>query len=438
MKKVVVIGGGAAGMTAASRIKALQPSWDVKVFEKTNFVSHAPCGIPYVVEGLVEGSKDLMYYTPKFFKEKRGIDVHINSEVVEVGDGFLRVRENGREVVYDWDTLVIATGSLPRVPDIEGVHFENVLTVHHPADVDRLKNAIRDARDVVVIGAGYIGVEMCEALVAQGKRVTLIGKYDYPLPRFDEEIGKIIKNYMSSRVNLRMNELPEAIEGRDRAERVITSKGEYRADAVIIATGVKPSVEFAKQLGCKIGETGAIWTDKKMQTSVENVYAVGDCAETVHLITGKRVWVPLATYANKMGYVAGVNIAGQELEFPGILGTQYTKFFDLEIGMTGLTEKIATKEGFKVKSAFISAKTRVHYYPGGKDIWLKVVADKETNRILGAQIVGSDVAMRVNVFAAAIQAGFTTKDLFFMDIGYAPPFNPIWDPITVSARVLKF
>ncbi len=438
MKKVVVIGGGAAGMTAASRVKALQPSWDVKVFEKTEFVSHAPCGIPYAVEGLVESSRDLMYYSPKYFKEKRGIDVHVNSEVVEVGEGYLRVRENSREVVYDWDFLVIATGSSPRIPDVEGIDFENVLTVHHPAETDRLKSILRDAGDVVVIGAGYIGVEMCEALVAQGKNVTLIGKYEYPLPKFDEEIGRIVRDYMSSKVDMRMNELPKAIEGKDRAEKVITDKGEYKADAVVVATGVKPNVEFAKQLGCKIGKTGAIWTDKRMQTSVENVYAVGDCAETVHMITGKRVWIPLATYANKMGYVAGVNIAGQELEFPGVLGTQYTKFFDLEIGMTGLTEKMAIEEGFKVKSAFISAKTRVHYYPGAKDVWLKVVADKETNRILGAQVVGSEVAMRINVFAAIIQAGFTTRDVFFTDIGYAPPFNPIWDPITVSARVLKF
>ncbi len=436
--RVVVIGGGAAGMSAASRIKALQPNWEVIVFEATNFVSHAPCGIPYVVEGLAESSGDLMYYPPEFFREKRGIDVRLNAKVTEAGYGYVVVDEGGGERRYEWDKLIIATGASPKLPPIEGVELENVFTAHLPLDADAIKRAAKDAEDVVIIGAGYIGVEMSEAFAAQGKNVTLIGIYDYPLPRLDREIGEMVKKKMAERINLRMNETAVAIEGKDKAERVITDKGEYKANLVLIAVGVKPNVGIAKQLGCRIGETGAIWTDAKMRTSVENVFAAGDCAETKHLITGKRVWIPLAPPGNKMGYVAGVNAAGGDLQFPGVLGTQLTKFFDLEIGSTGLTENAARAEGFDVKTAFIHAKTRVHYYPGGKDVWLKVVADKETNRILGAQIVGSEVAMRINVFAAMIQAGFTTKDVFFADLGYAPPFTPIWDPVIVSARVLKF
>ncbi len=435
---VVVIGGGAAGMSAASRVKALKPEWNVTVFEATSFVSHAPCGIPYVVEGLSESSKNLMYYSPEFFREKRGIDLHINAKVIEAGDGFVRVEENGKESKYNWDFLVIATGSSPRIPDIEGVDLDNVFTAHLPPDADLIKEATKNAKDVVIIGAGYIGVEMSEAFVVQGKNVTLIGKYDYPLPRFDEEIGQIIKSKMAEKVNLRMNEVAVAIEGKDKVEKVVTDKGEYKADLVLIAAGVKPNTELARQVGCKIGETGAIWTDSRMQTSVENVYAAGDCAETLHRITKKRVWIPLAPPGNKMGYVAGANIAGMDIEFPGVVGTQITKFFELEIASTGLTERAAKKEGFEVKTAFINAKTRVHYYPGGKDIWLKVIAEKDTNRILGAQAVGSDAVMRINVFAAMIQGGFTTKDVFFADLGYAPPFTPIWDPIIVSARVLKF
>ncbi len=436
--KVVVIGGGAAGMSAASRVKALRPEWDVKVFEETSFVSHAPCGIPYVVEGLAESSKELMYYPPEFFREKRGIDLHINAKVVEAGDGYVRVEENGKESNYDWDRLIIATGASPRIPPIDGINLKNVFTADLPPDADAIKAASRDAKNVVVIGAGYIGVEMSEAFAALNKNVTLIGIYDYPLPRFDEEMGKIIKEKMAEKVNLRMNEHAVAIEGKEKAEKVVTDKGEYPADLVIVATGVKPNTEIAEQLGCKIGETGAIRTNSRMQTSVENVYAAGDCAETTHMLTKKRVWIALAPGGNKMGYVAGVNAAGGDIEFPGVLGTQLTKFFDLEIGSTGLTERESVKEGFDVKTVMISAKTRVHYYPGAKDTWLKVVAEKETNRILGAQILGADVAMRVNVFAAMIQAGFTTKDVFFADLGYAPPFTPIWDPVIVAARVLKF
>ncbi len=436
--KVVVIGGGAAGMSAASRVKALRPEWDVKVFESTEFVSHAPCGIPYVVEGLSESSKDLMYYTPQFFREKRGIDLHTGARVVEAGDGYIRVEENGKESRYEWDKLVIATGASPRIPPIDGTDLKNVFTADLPPDADVIKAASKDAKNVVIIGAGYIGVEMSEAFVALNKNVTLIGIYDYPLPRFDEEMGRIIKEKMAEKVNLRMNEHAIAIEGKKKVEKVVTDKGEYPADLVIIATGVKPNTELAEQLGCRIGETRAIWTDSKMQTSVENVYAAGDCAETVHMVTGKRVWIPLAPPGNKMGYVAGVNIAGGNLEFPGVLGTQLTKFFDLGIGATGLTEKAAVKEGFEVKTAMIKAKTRVHYYPGAEDTWVKVVAEKESNRILGAQVLGADVAMRVNIFATMIQGGFTTRDAFFADLGYAPPFTPIWDPVVVAARVLKF
>ena len=435
--KIAVIGGGAAGMSAASRIKALKPEWDVKVFEATSFVSHAPCGIPYAIE--FDFPRDeLMYYKPEVFIKKRGIDLHLNSEVIEVKKGILLARENGEEKEYEWDKLLIATGASPKVPKIEGVELDNVFTADLPPDVDKIKRGLKDAENVVIVGAGYIGTEMSEAISAIGKKVTLIGLYDYPLPRFDKEIGEIIKREVERRVDYRA-EVVKALEGKDKVERVVTDKNEYKADAVIIATGVKPNIELAKQLGVKLGESGAIKTNEFMETSVRDVYAAGDCAETKHIVTGKNVWIPLAPTGNKMGYVAGLNMVGNKIEFPGVVGSQITKFYDLQIGRTGLTEREAKNEGFKVKSTFIEAETKVHYYPGAKKTYIKAVKDAETNRILGAQIVGYEmVTMRVNVFATAIQAGFTTKDLFFADLVYAPPFTPIWDPIIVSARLLRF
>uniref|UniRef100_A0A7J2TIT6 CoA-disulfide reductase n=1 Tax=Archaeoglobus fulgidus TaxID=2234 RepID=A0A7J2TIT6_ARCFL len=434
--RVLIIGGGAAGMTAASRVKAMRPDWEVIVFEETNFVSHAPCGIPYVIEG-ISRADHLMYYPPEFFRKERGIDVRTNAKVLEVGEGFLRVRENGRESRYEWDKLLIATGALPKLPNVKGIDLDGIVTIRHPANAEKLKRKVDEAKKVVIIGAGYLGVEMAEAVSALGKKVTVIEFLDQPLPNLDREIAEIVKSEMEKKVDLRLGERLEAFEGKDRVETVVTNKNSYECDLAIVATGVRPNVELAKMLGCKIGETGAIWVDDRMQTSVENVYSAGDCAETRHLVTGKRVWIPLAPAANKMGYVAGVNISGGNLEFPGVLGTQLTKFFDLEIGSTGLNERMAKAEGFRVKSTLIRAKTRVHYYPGGKDIVLKVVAD-EDGRILGAQAVGSDVAMRINVFSVIIQAGFKTKDVFFSDLAYAPPLTPIWDPIIVSARTLKF
>jgi len=435
--EVAIVGGGGAGMTAASRIKALKPDWNVRVFEASSFVSHASCGIPYAIE-FDFSSEMLMYYKPEFFVEKRGIEVHINAKVVKAKRGSIIVNEEGEEKEYEWDKLLIATGASPKIPPIEGVDLNNVFTIDLPPIVDEIKKVATDAENVVIVGAGYIGIEMAEAFSSIGKKVTLIGKYEYPLPRFDKEIGEIIKREVEKKVNFKAEKVV-AIEGKDKAEKVVTDKNEYKADLVILATGVKPNVELAKDIGVELGKSGAIKTNEFMETSVENVYAAGDCAEVKHLLMGKPVWIPLAPTANKAGYVAGVNMCGHRLEFPGVLGSQITKFYDLEIGRTGLTEREAKAEGFNVKSAFIEAHTKVPYYPGSKKIYIKAIKDADTNRILGAQIVGyEDVAMRVNVFALAIQAGFTTKDVFFSDLVYAPPFTPIWDPVTVTARVLKF
>ncbi|MCQ4153533.1 MAG: FAD-dependent oxidoreductase [Archaeoglobi archaeon] len=434
--KIVIVGGGPAGMSAASRVKAIKPEWDVKVFEATNLISHAPCGIPYVVEGL-SSPESLVYYTPEFFRKERGVDVHVNSKVVEVEEGFLRVDENGKEKKYEWDKILIATGALPKIPKVKGVDLANILTIRHPSQAGRIKRMIEEASKIVIIGAGYVGVEMAEAISAIGKRVTVIEFLDQVLPNLDREISEVVRVEMEKKVDLRLGEGVKAFEGRDKVETVVTDKNSYECDLAIIATGIRPDVQLAEMLGCKIGKTGAIQVDPFMRTSVENVFAAGDCAETRHIVTGKPVWVPLAPSANKMGYVAGVNIAGGSLEFPGVLGTQLTKFFDLEIGSTGLNEKAARAEGYEIRSTVVRAKTRVLYYPGGKEILLKVIADK-SGRILGAQAVGSEVAMRINVISAMIHAGFTTKDVFFTDLAYAPPLTPIWDPIIISARNLKF
>ncbi|HDZ36446.1 MAG TPA: CoA-disulfide reductase [Thermococcus sp.] len=439
-KTVVIIGGGAAGMSTASRVKRLKPEWDVKVFEATEWVSHAPCGVPYVVEG-VSPKEKLMHYPPEVFIKKRGIDLHMKAEVVEVEQGSVRVREADGEHTYEWDYLVFANGASPQVPALEGSDLEGVFTADLPPDAVAITEYMEkhDVKDVVVIGTGYIALEMAEAFVERGKNVTLVGRSERVLRKtFDKEITDIVEEKLRENLNLRLEELTLRFEGDGRVEKVVTDAGEYKADLVIVATGIKPNTGPARELGVRIGETGAIWTNEKMETSVENVYAAGDVAETKHLITGRRVWMPLAPAGNKMGYVAGSNIAGKEIHFPGVLGTSITKFRDLEIGKTGLTEAEAIKEGYDVRTAFIKAKTKPHYYPGARDIWLKGVVDNETNRLLGVQAVGGEILPRVDAAATMIQAGFTTRDVFFADLAYAPPFAPVWDPLIVLARVLKF
>ncbi len=439
-KTVVIIGGGAAGMSAASRVKKLKPEWDVKVFEATEWVSHAPCGVPYVVEGISQKEK-LMHYPPEVFIKKRGIDLHMKSEVIEVEEGKVRVREPDGEHTYGWDYLVFANGASPRIPAVEGIELKGIFKADLPPDAVAIREYMEKnpVENVVIIGGGYIGVEMAEAFAAQGKNVTLIERNERIMAKaFDREITDILEEEMKKRLNLRTEEITLRIEGRERVEKVITDAGEYKADLVIVATGIRPNVELAKEIGVRIGETGAIWTNERMETSVENVYAAGDVAETRHIITGRRVWIPLAPAGNKMGYVAGSNIAGKEVHFPGVLGTSVTKFFQVEIGKTGLTEAEAIKEGYDIRTAFIKAGTRPHYYPGSRLIWLKGVVDNETSKLLGVQAVGAEILPRIDTAAAILTAGFTTKDVFFTDLAYAPPFAPVWDPLIVLARVLKF
>ncbi len=438
-RKVVIVGGGAAGMSAASRIKKLKPEWKVSVFEATGWVSHAPCGIPYVIGGLAKGDS-LMHYRPEFFIRERGIDLHLGAKVVEVEEGEVRVREGNGERGYEWDYLVLANGASPKVPPIPGRDLEGVFTVDLPQDAVRIgrymkKNRVRHA---VVIGAGYVGIEMAEAFVMRGINVTVIEALDRVMARVhDREITGVIERKLTEHLTLVTGELTTGIEGDGRVMRVVTDSTEYPADIVVLATGIKPNTKLAQQLGARIGETGAVWTDSRMRTSVENVYAAGDVAETVNLITGKRTWMPLAPVGNKMGYVAGVNVAGGNLEFPGVLGTAVMKFMDMEIGRTGLTEEEARKEGYDVRTAFIKAKTAPHYYPDAGDIYLKGVAESSTGRLLGVQVAGKGVLARLDTAAAMIHAGFTTKKVFFTDLAYAPPFAPVWDPLIVLARVLK-
>lgn len=288
----------------------------------------------------------------------------------------------------------------------------------------------------MIVGAGYIETGIIEALIALNKDVTVIEREPQVLPQVDSEIARVLEREISEHADVKTGEEVVAIEGKDRVERIITDRGEYRAEMIILATGVKPNVEIATDLGVKLGETGAIYTDGRMRTNVENVYAAGDCAETVHMVSGKRVWIPLAPAANRMGYVAGANIAGLDLQFPGVMGTALTKFFDLQIGKTGLNEREAELHGFDPVSATIETKTRPRYYPGGKEIMVKLVADK-SGLLLGTQIVGYEgVPGRVRTISAFLQKKATVEDLFFADLAYFPQFGPVWDPLIISSRQL--
>lgn len=431
--RVAIIGGGAGGMSSASRIKKLRPEWRVDVFEKTSFVSHAPCGVPFYLEGLVGSIHELCAYDVNFFREQRKINVHINSKVVEVRDGELDVLERGEIKTYEWDYLIFATGAKAKRLNVECQGISGVLCLHNIENAPIVREIARTHDNIVIVGSGYIGVEVASALSKQ-KKITVIEQSGYPLPEYDEEISDILLGEMKQKVDLRLNERVVEIQGKDRVEKIITDKGEYKADLVILGIGSEPNVELAVNFGIELGESGAIKTDEYLRTNKENVYAVGDCAETTNIVTGKPDWIPLAAPANKMGYVAGSNIAGMKMKFPGALKSQITSFHDLEIGKAGLSEKEALKHGYDAVSVTVTTRSRAKYIPGDGNITLKMIADRDSGRVLGIQAIGKGVSKRIYGASALLYKHATVEDFFFADFPFYPPKSPVWDPLVIAAR----
>jgi len=433
MEKLVVIGGGAAGMSASSRARRLKPQIEIEVFEATKMVSHAPCGIPYFVEGLFDDENLFMTYTPQFFIENRKINVRINTRVTEIDLSSRVVYAEGKDgkMKSEYDYLVISTGSKPKRLPSEG--NDRVFYIHHPAEAVSLRQKLWSLNTIAIIGGGILGVEAAEALTQRGKKVLLIHHGEYLLNKsLDQELGKLITDRISRDVELRLGEGVTEIKQGGRL--IITDKGKYEVDGTIIAIGVEPNVDLVKGK-IQLGTTGAIKVDEYMRTNYREVYSAGDNTESVNIVTGKPHWVPFAPVANKMGYVAGSNIGGEPMKFPGVVNTQITKYKEYYIGRVGLQEEEAKKYGFHPVSATITGKTRARYYPGAKDIHVKVIADEETKRILGAQIVGEEEVLgRIDMMAAAIMKGFTIEDTFFIEMGYLPAISRVWDPVIVAIR----
>ena len=447
--RVAVVGGGAAGMSAASRVKRLLGDRaEVVVFEKGGWVSFALCGTPYYIGCEVKTLDQLVHYPLSEFVEKRGIDVRLFTEVVDVEPDARRLRfrrRGGEEGVYEYDYLVLASGAVPKVPGPwrELLGYENFFVLRSLDDADRIRGyLVRDSvRSVAVIGAGYIGYEVSEAIRALGRKAIVIEMMQSVLPAvLDPDMGEeAAKPLLENDVELRLGVAVQRFEVEGgRVRRAVLSDGSaVEADAFIVAIGVAPNRGLAEKAGLRIGVTGAVWTNERMQTSRPEVYAVGDVAETRDLVTGKPVWIPLAPAANKMGFVAGTNIAGGDAVFPGVVRTSVTEAFGTVVAATGLNTRQAEKEGFKPVAAKLTGRTKAAYIPGGSRVTLKVIADEETGRLLGAQAIGDETAFwRINVVAALLMNKATVWDLFATDLGYMPKVSPVWDPLVIAARLL--
>ena len=443
MDRLVVVGGSAAGMAAAAKAKRVNKSLEVVVFERSRYVSYAPCGVPYYIEGLVKNLDDLVYYPAEYFRRKRNIDVRVRHEVLDVDPAKKKIivkkldEEKTFELEYDY--LVLATGGKPSIPEKLNSNIKGVFTLRTLEDGETIKEAGEKAERIGIVGGGYVGLEMTEAFKMRGKEVLLFQR-SYPMRRaVDLEVSEdIIEELQRHHVDLHLGETFRDIEEKGGSLRIVTDKDEYLVDIIILAMGVKPNVDLAKRMGVKLGVTGAIKVNERMETSVKDVYAAGDNVETLHLVSGNPVYLPFAPAANKMGRVAGDNIAGGNSRFKGVLGTTFTKIFSLHVGRTGLSAWEAEAAGFDVAAVDINHVSRSHYFPGKEQMHIRLIADRESHRILGGAITGREgVAGRVNTLAAALWGGLTVEDLTQLDLGYAPPFAPVWDGLVIAANVMK-
>ena len=444
--KLVVIGGDAAGMSAASKVRREHPDREIVVFERGRHTSYAACGMPYFIAGQVESSDRLIARRPEVFREKQNIDVRTLHEVLQIDTEQRRVqvRELEQDATFweDWDHLLIATGASPIGPDLPNIDADGIFslsTLQSGIEVfEYVEN--RSPKKAVIVGGGYIGIEMAEALLERGLEVALIDMAPEVMVSMDADVAESISQAMrDAGVRVFLREKLERFEtdanGTLRA--VVTDRQTLEADLVILGIGVRPNAELAEAAGIDLGANGAIKVNKRLETSVPRIWAAGDCAESFHLVKERQVFIALGTVANKHGLVAGINISGGTMEFPGVLGTAITRFQDLEISRTGLSASEAEEIGIPFRARTVDALTRSHYFPGTAKVKVKLLAEEATGRLLGGQIVGgTGAAKRIDTIAAAITAGLTAEQLVYMDLSYAPPFSPVWDPVQTAARTL--
>ncbi|MET8026261.1 FAD-dependent oxidoreductase [Streptomyces avermitilis] len=445
-ERLVVIGGDAAGMSAASQARRLKGPDELEIvaFERGHFTSYSACGIPYWVGGDVAEREQLIARTPEEHRA-RDIGLRMRTEVTEIDVEGARVRSrdlaSGAESWTSYDKLVIATGARPVRPELPGVDAPGVHGVQTLDDGQALLDTLAATRGrrAVVVGAGYIGVEMAEALIKRGYEVTVVNRSKEPMATLDPDMGHLVHKAMAglgiTMVNdAEVTKLPTGDDGRVRS--VATEDAEYPADVVVLGIGVHPETTLAKAAGLPLGQHHGLLTDLAMRVrGHENIWAGGDCVEVLDLVSGSERHIPLGTHANKHGQVIGANVGGGYATFPGVVGTAVSKVCDLEIARTGLREKDARRAGLQFKAVTVRSTSRAGYYPGADPMTVKMLAERRTGRLLGVQIVGGEGAgKRVDIAAVALTAGMTVEQMTALDLGYAPPFSPVWDPILVAAR----
>ena len=444
--KIVILGGVAAGAKAAAKARRLLPEAQIDLYTDDTHISYSACGLPYYIEGNFDNYEMLLVRSPEDF-EKENVHIHLKHRAVKIlpDTKQVLVESLGKNKAFlvDYDKLIVAVGARPVIPQIRNVNLNNVFTVRKIEDSIAIRSKAENSRKAVIIGGGYIGIEMLEALVRQNVSVTLIEYAPTIMQNFDDDMSNLILEQLretsSGRFEILTSEMATEFSGdKEGVKLVRTGSGkEIEVDFVVICAGVKPNIEIAKDAGILLGETGAIKVNEKMETSIKDIYACGDCVEENLIITNTKIWLPLGANANKEGRIAAINACGGEEKFEGVLGSSVTRCLSLSMSMTGLTEKKAASLGLETVSVKVTKTDKVGYMPDVNNITLKLVADKNTGKLLGCQGVGAgDADKRVNTVTSALLAGLTAEEFFKNDLTYAPPFSPTIDPLLNAAQLL--
>jgi NADPH-dependent 2,4-dienoyl-CoA reductase/sulfur reductase-like enzyme len=443
--RLVIVGGVAAGTKAASRASRLDPEMEITVYQEEPEPSISECGLPYFLSGVVEERERLVARTPEKFAQN-GVEVLVCHRVEEIDASAkkLIVRDLGAGKTFEdaYDRLVVATGARAVLPPIPGVDLDGVFELRFLTDADRIRSYVEkhSPKKATIVGGGYIGLEVAENLCRLGMECSLIEGQDRVALAYGPEVSERVEAELEAHdVNIFTGEKVEEFVGEERVQGVRFGGKGLEADLVIIGVGIRPNVELASEAGAELGSTGAILVDKHMKTSIPDVWAAGDCVETPNLTSGEPAWVPLGDTANQTGRVAGTNAATGEdtLEFPGILGTGIFKVFDLGVGKTGLSERAAADAGFETVSASLSAYDRAAYYPGAQKVFLKLIADRATGRLLGAEAAGSSSDKLIDICATALWGRLSYPDLVNIDLAYSPPYGPALSPVIQAATILS-
>ncbi len=441
--RFVVIGGDAAGMSAASRAKRNLPDLEVTVLEQTEDVSYSACGMPYNIAEPDRDMDDLVVRKASVFREKQEIDVKTGHRVesIHTAAGTVSGRTSGgKPFDIHYDRLLIATGAVPVMPDVPGLELPGVMALKRLADGKRIKNFIQERRveSVAVMGMGYIALEMAEALRSRGLSVSLIKPRPAFLPRYDEQLSTMVREELEEKsVTVYPGHPVSRIEPVDKGFKVICPEMSLDAQMVLVSIGVRPNSRIAEEAGIQLSIDKSIAVDRALLTSRKDIYAAGDCADAYHVVTGRKTWIPLALRANRGGWAVADHLAGRDVALQGIAGTSVFKVFDLQVAGTGLSVEEAANAGFDPVQVTIRSRSRAHAHPGSSTIAVNMVGDRKSGRLLGVHMVGREgVAHRINAPAAALHAGMTVDAFSQCDLAYAPPFGPVWDPMLTAANQL--